>query len=367
MKKITKLLSISIFMLFSSFAFAIPWITDFLPTNSGSYVYYQDFTYPSETYIGFLLYDANTYALRYVSPKAQNSAKSICLYVTVDPNKNGIELTGEHIEGEISQNDVETLNYLHDLLYELASRRKEQNGKNFSNSVKSIENFSQFGGEVIMKYSAFVPFFNLVEISASQNNEVFTPENNQTEKKLLSLAYIGSLVNENDTSFTDFNGLPNFPSVQANQSEKIKSPLFKQKQDLGNFSFKIDKNWLSLSENTWSLGEKSILNTFSIQFADATVGQSDFVMSVMLCPEKNIFPNFSQLETKRGENFLHFSLPTFSTETGKIVRNLTGLFNLNEKEIQVVSITVDEVVYQTNRKYFDAILNSCKCQKWKSA
>ncbi|MCQ2595819.1 MAG: hypothetical protein MJ196_11215 [Treponemataceae bacterium] len=369
MKKITRLFAVSIiFMLFSGLAFAIPGIIDFLPTNSGSYVYYRDYTYPTETYIGFLLYDQNTYALRYVSPKAENSAKSICLYVTVDPNKSGIELTGEHIEGEFGPADVETLNYLHDLLYELSARRKELNGKNFGAGVKSIETYPQFGGEVSMEYAAFVPFFNLCSISSTPNNSVFVPvtangKSGGNNKNLFSLAYTGALTSDADTSFTDFNGVPDFPAVKQGSGEKIKAPLFKQTQNLEGFSFKIDKNWQPAGENTWTLGEQSILNVFSIQFAQATIGQADFVMSVMLCPEKNIYPVFDQLETKRGTNYLQFSLPTYSTETGKLVRNLTGLYNLNEKEIEVISITVDEVVYQANRKYFDSIINSSQCKK----
>ncbi len=369
MKKLIRFFTIStIFMLFSGFVFAIPGIMDFLPTNSGSYVYYRDYTYPTETYIGFLLYDQNTYALRYVSPKAENSAKSICLYVTVDPAKSGIELTGEHIEGEFGPADVETLNYLHDLLYELSARRKELNGRNFGAGVKSIETYPQFGGEVSMEYAAFVPFFNLCSINSTAQNSVFVPvtangKPGENTKKLFTLAYIGALANDADTSFTDFSGVPDFPVVKHGSGEKIKAPLFKQTQNLDGFSFKIDKNWQAAGENTWTLGEQSILNVFSIQFAQPSIGQADFVMSVMLCPEKNIYPDFDQLETKRGSNFLQFSLPTYSTETGKIVRNLTGLFNLNEKEIEVISIAVDEVVYQANRKYFDSIISSGQCKK----
>jgi hypothetical protein len=59
--------SVLFILLFCSGLFALPGIDEWMPTVSGEYVYYRDYTFTDETYIGFLQYDAGTYAVRYYS------------------------------------------------------------------------------------------------------------------------------------------------------------------------------------------------------------------------------------------------------------------------------------------------------------
>ena len=161
------------------FVFAIPGVepkVDF----PGTFVYYRDYTYEDETYIGFLQYDAGTYALRYFSPQAKKGAKSIELYITCDTTKDIVEMTGEKIVGEITQVDVETLNYLHDLFYELAKRRKSLTAK-FDQTVRSADNYPQFGGEVLISYEPYIPLFGVRSIVSNDSKD---------KAPLFKLAYI---------------------------------------------------------------------------------------------------------------------------------------------------------------------------------
>lgn len=202
-------------LLFLSLAaglFAFPGITSLCPTESGQYVYYRDYTFPEETYIGFLQYDEGTYAIRYFTPVATNGALPIIeLYFTLDTNVDYVEFTGEKIASPVTQNDTEVLNYLHDLLYEFASRRKKINSADFSTTVTSNEDFMQFGGNVTINWNFYIPVFNLRTIT-SESDEV-----------LLEAVSTGKLRDNNDQSFVSFSGFENIPIIDDYYIDGIKS------------------------------------------------------------------------------------------------------------------------------------------------
>lgn len=116
-----KTLPVLLFLSLAAGLFAFPGISSLFPTASGQYVYYRDYTFPEETYIGFLQYDEGTYAIRYYTPVAKNGSLPIIeMYLTLNTDADFVDITGEKIASPITQNDTEVMNYMHDLLYELA-------------------------------------------------------------------------------------------------------------------------------------------------------------------------------------------------------------------------------------------------------
>ena len=111
--------------------FALPGVIPYLEDVSGEYVFYRDYSFKRDTYIGFLYYNETTYAARYYSPATETlPAKNLEFLFTVDASKNALEMTGERILmekciGQIEQSDTDLINYVHDLIYEFASRRKK--------------------------------------------------------------------------------------------------------------------------------------------------------------------------------------------------------------------------------------------------
>lgn len=192
-------------LLFISLAaglFAFPGIQSLFPTASGQYVYYRDYTFPEETYIGFLQYDEGTYAIRYYTPVATNGTLPIIeMYLTLDTSVDYVEITGEKINSPITQNDTEVMNYLHDMLYEFAARRKKINDADFFETVTTNENFMQFGGDVTITWDFYIPIFNLHSI-IDENGDI-----------LLEAVTTGKLQNNNDQSFISFRGFENIPII----------------------------------------------------------------------------------------------------------------------------------------------------------
>ena len=109
-------------------AFALPGIKYYLPDSSGEYVYYTDNTFTTPSIIGFLYYDDTNYAIRYYAPANFDQKipeKDITIYITIDSEDPGVVLTGEKIVGASDNEDIDIINYMHDLLYQLSKVRSQ--------------------------------------------------------------------------------------------------------------------------------------------------------------------------------------------------------------------------------------------------
>ncbi|NLM01014.1 MAG: hypothetical protein GX220_06120 [Treponema sp.] len=223
-----------IILFFCGISYALPGITDYMETQSGQYVYYRDFTYIDETYIGFLQYDEATYSARYFAPKTNKGPVTAEILFTIDASKDYFELTGEKILAKPADGDVAPLNYLHELLYEFNSRRKKAGYLDLSNTQKIVQDFPHFGGEVIISYDFYIPLFNLTSIHSSEG------------KMLFQAVCINILTSNEDTSFSKFTGFSQ-PPKKAKDSKKSAT--------------KMDKQWKMAAENMWLLGDNAFIFT----------------------------------------------------------------------------------------------------------
>ena len=104
--------------------FALPGVQKTVPDASGEYVYYRDFSFNRESYVGFLYYDDSTYEARYYAPATETlPAKNIDLLFSAAQKNGRLEMTGERFVVPPQQDDVAIVNYIHDLVYELSGRR----------------------------------------------------------------------------------------------------------------------------------------------------------------------------------------------------------------------------------------------------
>ena len=330
------------------FVFAIPGVeskVDF----PGTFVYYRDYTYEDETYIGFLQYDAGTYALRYFSPEAKKGAKTIELYITCDTTKDTVEMTGEKIVGEITNIDVETLNYLHDLFYELAKRRKSLTAK-FNQTVRSTEDYPQFGGEVLINYEPYIPIFGVRSILSKDKQPLF------------KLAYIGIL--NGGSEFTDFSGLA-APADVKQQNITLKKFAKSKKATLENFSFNLDEQWQkdeSLPEvQTWCLNGSNeepvaMILPYFLNFPPEEKNAVEQIKLVSLLSQSDSYIDFDSLAISENEKRIQISAKMNQPE--KIIRSITTFYKISETEYFALAFSADEQVFSKNERYFKKIIDS---------
>ncbi len=258
-----KILFALLFSFISLCSFAIPAVEDVIPTESGHFVYYRDYSFTTETYIGFLQYDEATYSIRYFAPNASVGTKEIELAITIDPKENYVLMTGEKIVTPVTMDDNTTINYLHDIFYELCARRKKisfdtaifgsrnnsaQQTSLGKSTIANDEDYFQYGGTVTVNYDYTIPIFNVRSIISKSEN---TP--------LFQAVTMGQITDYEDTSFWDFEGFPSLPPAEHDKklARKDMETLWSSENSI--FWF-IDDDALLYSYNT-----TVDLNTFGSQ------------------------------------------------------------------------------------------------------
>jgi len=325
---------ISICLVFMvSICFAIPGVTDSWGKGDGEYVFYRDYSFPRETYIGFLEYSDGTVAIRYYAKNPEVGLDDITLYVSLNLESDFIDMVGEKIIGDVTAEDTETLNYLHDLLYELAGRRKKLNDRDFASTLRVNQEYVQFGGDVTMVYDFYIPLFNLNRI-VDKNGDV-----------LFEAVTFGSISDATDTSFSDFKGFSNLPNFEAKDKKK-----------------NLSKSWTSLqgSEDMKFIGEDAIAYTIFMDFEynNESFANGDWFNSIV----KSSVGSFGDLQVYGP------SISLSESKKVKVMKYLTYEKGSNLYAFNIIVFTQEEETlykmqnysifgdfYYENKKYFDGL------------
>ena len=254
MKKLILIMTILLCQVAATFA--LPGYTPFVPDTAGEYVYYRDYSFAHETYIGILNYDDTSYQIRYYTPANRDFAvpeKSIALLFSVDPEAAFFDMTGEKIITDIDPygDDVDILNYLHDILYEFSSRRIKCDELG-TQPVFSTQEYEQFGGNVTICFDSLIPLFNIKSI-----------KNNQDGNIAFTCVTYGRIINAQDTSFEDFKGLLPSKPYHAPTVKKVKGKSKKFTTQDGQ-TITLDTNWEQKMDNLWMFGEEASISIATI-------------------------------------------------------------------------------------------------------
>lgn len=353
-------------------AAAFPGIQSYLKDESGQYVYYRDYTFPYEAYVGFLHYDEGTYGMRFYAPNqplegvSQAAAqagmaakggmvgvpKSVEILFTVNTETKVTEMTGEKFLTTITGSDTEIVNYLHDLVYEFSARRRKLADPVVTKAVSSREDFPQFGGPVTMKYSFDVPIFNLQEIIGADGAPSF------------QLATVGALASSSDNSFFAFTGFPapmqdkarNFTSTQKKPSQKIQ---YKGQE------IKLDEQWTQAAENMYLLGDVAMVAMTEFQPSEQVAAAGSAAILDAFCRTLSLgstgsYTDWGNRKIKRGRNELEVSLRTHIPEDNAVSQNFKFITKNKAGGYSIMTLTIFDRAYKDNRTYFDAILKSYK-------
>lgn len=324
-----KSISVLFYLCFCFTIFAFPGIQDYLPTISGEYVYYRDYNFETETYIGFLQYDEGTYSIRYYSPKATTGSPSVQLLISMNPTSDFPDLTGEKILNSITAEDTDTMNYMHDFLYELASRRKKLNGLDFSTTVKSTEEYTQFGGQVTLEYENYIPIFNLNTIT------------DMTGKVLFQAICSGKLQNSNDNSFDTFTGIPEITSTMTEVTAS-------------------DDKWVQAADNFWLLDNEALAFVNSVQITTEELSVisydfSDYLEKMMVYPSNNSYFLLQTREKTEKQSYTIITSNIWDTISGTFIYDIKILKKINTENYTIISFSIYNDFYSSNKKYFQTL------------
>ena len=355
-------------------AFSIPGFVPYVKDISGEYVYYQDKTFKRESYIGFLTYDDSTYEVRYFAPRDLKKSvpeKEIKIFFTLNPKAENLELTGERIASLIGPDDTEIVNYMHDMIYELSSRRKKagkiEPNKNAIDGVDFLhtgirinEDFPQFGGDVTVIYDFLVPIFNIKLI---ESNSVAPQFFVVTAGKISSTA---------DTSFDSFKGFPEKYSDKKHTLKLNKKAENKTYSLDGGKSIVLDANWNQSMENLWLLGEAALISIGTVPENSEIRSESSPAISPFILRQLLLSNSISYLDWKniRIENYAKYIRNEFS-ETSRcsvmalvyqpatlnLTRNIR-IITKKENGYDFFTMTAFEEIYRKNERYFGNIVKA---------
>ena len=348
--------------------FALPGVSSYIPDASGEYVYYRDYSFKRESYIGFLYYDDGTYAARFYAPldsEKQLPVQEVGILFSVDSSADHVEMTGERFTTAITPDDTDIVNYLHDMMYELTARRsKVENvtpetvaeSKTFLDRGLAVnDDFMQFGGSVTILYDYLVPIFNVRKIISSEG------------KDLLRIVTAGLLVSSADSSFNDFSGLIE-PLLDANEGEKISQKSEKQTYILNRpnavQSVTLDSLWQPSASNVWMFGNNALCSMNIISLPDSEKQKFlDVLQRKLLLGTEESYSVWDRLAVSVSDSKISVAGYYYQNKTGAVTKDFKILTKLNDSEYGYINMTVFDSCYRKNYAYFDEILNSYTVSK----
>lgn len=349
-----------IFLVLSSVA-AFPGIKTYLPDYSGQYVYYRDYSFEYEVYIGFLYYDEGTYAMRYYAPQYPGTSavsragtgrsgipKSIEILFTLNPDVDYTEMTGERFLNNISGTDTDIVNYMHDLVYELSARRRNLKDEIVSSTITNKEDFSQFGGNVIMEYSFDIPIFNLKQITSADGMPLF------------QIATTGALAFSEDPSFSQFKGFP-APLNDKQRSFTSKKKLPDTEIKYNAQKIKLDNQWMQAAENMYMLGNVALVVLSDFPASAASSGSKmmlDSFCRTFSLSSQDTYADWDSRKVTATKDKVAVEIRYYQPSENSVTRDFKIIKKNKSGDYSVMSLTVFDNAYKTNRSYFDAIVES---------
>lgn len=249
---------------FSFLFFSMPGFESYIPDVSGEFVYYKDNTFYRESYVGILMYDESQFQVRYYAPEdKKNNLKEmeICILISIDPSSNYWNMTGERLITPINntEEEIDVLNYMHDILYEFSARRIKVSditpenpnyttNKNFvNNGITVRQDYPQFGGNVYITFDPIIPLFNIKTICDASGNE------------LIQCVVSGKILSSTDRCFSDFKGFGN--GKFSTKLEKLDKNAKATEITSDNLNLTLDTNWSALDDYNaiHTFGDESIV------------------------------------------------------------------------------------------------------------
>ncbi len=333
---------------------ALPGVTQYIPDNSGEYIYYKDNSFQREAYIGFLYYDDGTYSVRYYAPAIKDTKntqveKEIEILFSLDPKKDYVELTGERILSSVTAEDTDIVNYMHDMMYELSARRKKQG--TVSSVQTSQQDYAQFGGLVTIGFDPLVPIFNIKSISSSDGTTV------------LQSVEAGQLVSSQDKSFSSFKGFPkNFTDTkhQLKVKKNLKKANYEYKlDDERTQTIILDTQWSQSMDNFFLLGNSAILTMNIVKApANSPITFSDLLTRKLILGTENSYPDWSRLKITKSDKRTVIENTYYQPLSGSVTKDFKIITPLSSGNYALLTLTVFTGAYLPNTDYFTAIINS---------
>jgi len=326
--------------------------------RSGDYVFYRDHTWKSPTWIGFLRYDAQTWGAVLVTPEFSSRVAVLFRSEEVDGK---MVLKGQKIISVITQNDVLAVNYLMNMLPDMYNWRtaaaRQANGTLFPQQPGAILPSDgeyrfvrdEFGGPVRLVYSAWIPVFNLRGMYSASG------------KALLELERVGRIQNGDEDLFYDFIPVPETLSLSGTLSVSgapVIASGAREDRLVDGFTLKLDGNWTMIADNAFFLGDMAMLVVDTLEYRQRGLETSRLPLELtrlFSLSGNQVWIRPDSLEVSGSATRFRISNLVYDLESGQWNRDIKLVVPASDGRSRIISLAVNETVYQVNRAYFDSL------------
>jgi len=354
---------ITLLICLSGIVFAVPAIQSYIPDQGGEYVYYKDNSFARESYIGILGYDSSNFQLRYYAPATKEfpAEKIVATAISTDVVNGHFDLTGENIliADYANEEDVDIINYLHDLIYEFASRRskiedlspKSKGYVNFealnNNGLSVSTDYVQFGGNVTIVYDVIIPFFNIKRIDDSKGKPVF------------ECVQIGKISSTEETLFDKYIPVPEIAKVKIN-SIKQKKAKEETYQYLGR-NIKLDTSWEKKTDYMYIQNDDAIF-TFATYEVPSSITDETYILYTLvrnlLESKDNNYIDFKKCDVVFSNMGANIYFDTLSAPTKNVFYTAKYLTLTSINTYDYLSFAAKKAVYLQKRSYYDKAIKN---------
>ncbi len=341
------ILSIIMASLFAAL-YAMPGFDSYIPDQSGEYVYYKDNTFNRESYVGILFYNESTFQIRYYAPQdkvALLPEKDLSILLTINPDLPYWQMTGERMPTTImpGTEDVDLVNYMHDLLYEFSAHRIKAEIVE-SREMPLAQEYEQFGGSVTIVYDCTIPMFNIRDILDVDGNAQ------------LKCITTGRLQNNGDSSFDDFKGAPDATTAATANGKKAKAK--KEKATKCTFegqSLTLDETWEQKMENLWVLGNDAVASLGSLPAYNEDKNLNECYILRRLLENSD----YRSINIKKEKNRIILSTENCRPEgENRIISVKILTAKKDSNDFDCFSLTVFKNAWSDNFSYYQKIIKS---------
>jgi hypothetical protein len=323
-------------------------------------VIYRDYSWKAPTWVGFLYYDDSTYGAVAVTPSTGARVKVFFSVETVDGK---MILTGQNVVSKVAQDDVLTVNYLMSLLPEmwgwrsLADRAPVKNAPATKTRslgserslllpppVRASAKLADFGGDVILTWAPEISVFNLAAVDSAGG------------KPVLELARIGRIKSGGEDAFFGFS-----PTPESKPGVALALPASRKAEvrTVDGVKLSLDGQWTMVADNTFFLGDAAVIIVDTLDIALMQIPAANLPLSMV-----RLFSLSSDFSWAYPDETAVSGMPKTFRVTNLFYDGKTGTANRDIKECRlsadgkkcvVVSLSVSETAYRSNKAYFDSL------------
>ncbi len=309
-----------------------------LPTRSGEYVIYRDYSWKVPTWVGFVYYNKTTYGAFVYTPEEK---KRISILFSTKEKDGSLELTGQRIISKIEKDDVATVNYLMFLLPDLYKWSKKLAKTHPTSGTEKCKS-NQFGGDIYVSYNSSLPIFGLTQLCDTNNDKI-----------LFDAQFIGMISQKDDSDFFQFQAPKQ--KKRGKKTIAINQSLKKQTMSVDGIRLRLDKQWKKIADNSFLLKDRALVSVDTVDASLFAKKKAEIVPTMRRFFSQSGKSRLLYIDTqkvKETKDVISIQSSVYDKKSHALSYDLKTCYKNADNTYTIVSLTVSKNEFERYPLYF---------------